>query len=368
VRNAWNVFIERLPVESLMRAGALLMALAMMTTTLAGCSGTDGVSEIEEEDMQGIWELVNGTQEPGWINDRGDSGHLWTISLSDNQWLEIQSSMSVIDYEEGFSNIGSFVRSDEGFTFSSGFSPIFGGNYSWCVIGFGTEIPCANEDPDGDWTIVEWSIIYRVHNVSESNYFYTGVNDVEPEPLENITVHMEVTYNNSNTTGIITIELFPNEAPHHVDSFLTHIENGNYNGIIFHRVIDGFMIQGGDVEGQNGYGGYAANWYGYCNGQEADGPSSCANTSWTLPDEVDNDLTHGSGTLAMAKTSAANTGGSQFYIVDDGSTPSHLDGIHTIFGQVVSGMEHVNAISEEATGSNDRPVDDVVIVTITIGE
>ena len=355
-----------------MKSKAVLLALAVMTTALAGCSGTDGVSEIEEGDMQGIWELVNSTNEPEWINDRGDSGHQWTISLSDDQWLEVKSSMSVISYEGEFSNIGSsFVRSDEGFTISSGFSPIFGGNYSWCVIGYGTEFPCANEDPDGDWTIVEWSIIYRVHNVSGSNYFYTGASDewaeeAAPVLMNNTTVHMEVLYN--NTTGSITIELFPNQAPMHVDSFLTHIEEGNYDGIIFHRVIDGFMIQGGDVQGQNGYGGYAANWYGYCDGQEADGPSSCANTSWTLPDEVDNGLMHGSGTLAMAKTSSPNTGGSQFYIVDDDSTPSHLDGIHTIFGQVVSGMEHVNAISEVATGSNDMPIDDVVIVTITIGE
>jgi cyclophilin family peptidyl-prolyl cis-trans isomerase len=359
-----------------MRARAVLMALAMMTTALAGCSGTDGVSEIEEGDMQGIWDLVNGTQGPEWVNDRGDSGHQWTISLSDDQWLEVASAYAVThathDNEGRNSTWRAIIVSDEGYVAGSGHSesksPLFGGNYSLCI--YWSDGICYEYDPDQtdhDHHIVEWSVIYRIHEVSPTNYFYTGVNDVEPEPLENITVHMEVTYNNSNTTGIITIELFPNEAPNHVDSFLTHIEGGNYDGIIFHRVIDGFMIQGGDVEGQNGYGGYAANWYGYCNGQEADGPSSCANTSWTLPDEVDNDLTHGSGTLAMAKTSAANTGGSQFYIVDDGSTPSHLDGIHTIFGQVVSGMEHVNAISEEATGSNDRPVDDVVIVTITIG-
>ncbi len=370
MRNARNVFIERLPVASLMRAKALLMALAMMTTTLAGCSGTDGVSEIEEGDMQGIWDLVNNTHEPEWVNDRGDLGQLWTISLSDDQWLEVQSQrFTFTHYHDGeyhFSSYGGLISTDDGYLFQSGFSPIFGGNYTSCVDW--DDYVCYDHSRDSGNEVVEWSIIYRVHNVSSANYFYTGANDVEPEPLANITVHMEVTYNNSNTTGIITIELFPNEAPHHVDSFLTHIENENYNGIIFHRVIDGFMIQGGDIEGQNGAGGYAANWYGYCNGNAAGGSSSCANTSWTLPDEVDNDLTHGSGTLAMAKTSNPNTGGSQFYIVDDGSTPSHLDGIHTIFGQVVSGMEHVNAISEVATNSNDSPVDDVVIVTITIGE
>ena len=358
-----------------MRGKAILMALAMVTTALAGCTGTDGVSEIEEGDMQGIWDLVNNTHEPEWVNDRGDSGHYWNISLSDDEWLEVASAAAIMyhyhDGQDHFTSWPALIVSDKGYiagygTNSERISPIFGGNYSLC-INWDDGI-CYDYDRDTEYEIVEWSVIYRIHHTSGVNYYYTGANDVEPEPLANITVHMEVTYSNSNTTGIITIELFPNEAPHHVDSFLTHIENGNYNGIIFHRVIDGFMIQGGDIEGQNGAGGYAANWYGYCNGNAAGGSSSCANTSWTLPDEVDNDLTHGSGTLAMAKTSNPNTGGSQFYIVDDDSTPSHLDGIHTIFGQVVSGMEHVNAISEVATGSNDMPIDDVVIVTITIGE
>ena len=358
-----------------MRGKAILMALAMVTTALAGCTGTDGVSEIEEGDMQGIWDLVNNTHEPEWVNDRGDSGHYWNISLSDDEWLEVASAAAIMyhyhDGQDHFTSWPALIVSDKGYmagygTNSERISPIFGGNYSLC-INWDDGI-CYDYDRDTEYEIVEWSVIYRIHHTSGVNYYYTGANDVEPEPLANITVHMEVTYSNSNTTGIITIELFPNEAPHHVDSFLTHIENGNYNGIIFHRVIDGFMIQGGDIEGQDGAGGYAANWYGYCNGNAASGSSSCANTSWTLPDEVDNDLMHGSGTLAMAKTSSPNTGGSQFYIVDDDSTPSHLDGIHTIFGQVVSGMEHVNAISEVATGSNDMPIDDVVIVTITIGE
>ena len=356
-----------------MKSKAVLMALAMMTTALAGCSGTDGVSEMEEGDMQGIWELVNSTNEPEWINDRGDSGHQWTISLTDDQWLEVQSTRATmrdyLDGEEHLSQRYAVISSEDGFSFEIGMAPVFGGNYSFC-ISFSNNI-CYDYDRDAMDEMLEWSIIYRVHNVSSTNYFYTGAGDewaeeAAPVLMSNTTVYMEVLYN--NTTVNITIELFPNQAPMHVDSFLTHIEEGNYDGIIFHRVIDGFMIQGGDVQGQNGYGGYAANWYGYCDGQEADGPSSCANTSWTLPDEVDNDLMHGSGTLAMAKTSSPNTGGSQFYIVDDDSTPSHLDGIHTIFGQVVSGMEHVNAISEVATGSNDRPIDDVVIVTITIGE
>jgi len=364
-----------------MRAKAVLMALAMMTTAVAGCTGTDGVSEIEEGDMQGIWDLVNGTQGPEWVNDIGDSGHQWTISLSDDQWLEVGYARAIIGSNSSGEYPGSIpihVVSDEGHVLagsglgegSYSLSPRFGGNYSMCVEYSSQYLAVCELEPSDDARyVVEWTIIYRVHNVSSTNYFYTGANDVEPEPepepLANITVYMEVAYNNAIWN--ITIELFPNEAPDHVDSFLTHIEEGSYDDTIFHRVIDGFVIQGGDIDGQDGAGGYAANWYGYCNGYEAS-PGDCGYEDWTLPDEVDNDLTHGSGTLAMAKTSNPNTGGSQFYIVDDGSTPSHLDGIHTIFGQVVSGMEHVNAISEVATDSNDSPVDDVVIVTITIGE
>ena len=68
----------------------------------------------------------------------------------------------------------------------------------------------------------------------------------------------------------------------------------------------------------------------------------------------------------MAKTSPPNTGGSQFYIVPSGSTPTHLDGVHTVFGTVTDGIEHVNAISEVQTGGNDKPVNDVSIVSVTI--
>ncbi|MCP4852546.1 MAG: hypothetical protein GY900_12555, partial [Actinomycetia bacterium] len=216
VRNAGNVFIERLPVASLMRAKALLMALAMMTTALAGCSGTDGVSEIEEGDMQGIWDLVNSTQGPEWVNDIGDSGHQWTISLSDDQWLEVGYARAVI----GENHSGEYPRStpvyvlsDEGHLLAGSglgggdysLSPRFGGNYSMCVdwsVDYGAV--CDLIPYDDDRYLIEWTIIYRVHDVSSPNYYYTGANDVEPEPLANITVHMEVTYNNSNTTGIIT--------------------------------------------------------------------------------------------------------------------------------------------------------------------
>ena len=164
----------------------------------------------------------------------------------------------------------------------------------------------------------------------------------------------------------ITIALHRADAPVHVENFILHAEAGNYNNVIYHRVIQGFMIQGGDFENLDGTGGYAAKWYGYCNGQAKSSPDACDKEIWTMPDEADNGLIHGSGSIAMAKTQPPNTGGSQFYIVPDGSTPSHLDGVHTVFATVSDGIEHVNAISEVPTGENDRPVNAVTIVSVEI--
>jgi peptidyl-prolyl cis-trans isomerase B (cyclophilin B) len=140
-----------------------------------------------------------------------------------------------------------------------------------------------------------------------------------------------------------------------VDSFVSHIEYDQYNHTLFHRVIDDFVIQGGDI---NGAGGYAGDWYGYCNGEPA---TTCDTADMTIPSEADNGLTHGPGTLAMARSSDPDSAGSQFYIVPSDSTPSHLDGSYTVFGQVTSGMEHVDAISEVDTDSSDTPIYDVII-------
>ena len=180
---------------------------------------------------------------------------------------------------------------------------------------------------------------------------------------------MRVTWTDSDGVfhdETITIALHRAEAPIHVENFILHAEDGNYNSVIFHRIIQGFMIQGGDFVNQAGTGGYAAKWYGYCNGQAQDSSDGCAQSSWTMPDEADNGLKHNPGSLAMAKTNAPHTGGSQFYIVPSDSTPSHLDGVHTVFGTVTDGLDNVDSISSVDTGQNDRPVNDVTIVSIEI--
>ena len=358
-----------------MRTTTILIALTMLTTGLAGCTGDPdggGNDEIDAETLQALQDFINGTMATEWINDRGDSGRDWNISLSDDEWLEVMSSEAVMyQYHDGaghFSSRPALIVSDEGYIAQYGRnyeskSPIFGGDYSLC-INWDNGI-CYDYDRDSQDEIVEWSVIYRIHSTSGVNYYYTGA--FETPLLVNQTITLAVSYvpwnstggdnstDDNRTYGTIVIELYTNEAPIHVDSFVAHIENGAYNNTNFHRVIDGFVIQGGNI---NGAGGYAGNWYGYCNGEPA---TSCDTADMTIPSESDNGLTHGPGTLAMARSNDPDSGGSQFYIVPSDSMPSHLDGSYTVFGQVISGQEHVDAISEVDTDSSDVPIHDVIL-------
>jgi cyclophilin family peptidyl-prolyl cis-trans isomerase len=138
--------------------------------------------------------------------------------------------------------------------------------------------------------------------------------------------------------GIITLELYPQSAPIAVTNFATHANNGYYDGHIFHRVIPGFMIQGGDPLG-NGTGGESI---------------------WGRPfqDEFDKTLTMKYGTLAMAN-SGPGTNGSQFFIVQAETGTPWLQGKHTIFGKVTAGMDIVNAIANVEKNENDKPLVDV---------
>jgi peptidyl-prolyl cis-trans isomerase A (cyclophilin A) len=141
--------------------------------------------------------------------------------------------------------------------------------------------------------------------------------------------------------GTFKAEIFGDKVPATAKNFLTLSNKGFYNGLIFHRVIDGFMIQGGDPNG-NGTGG----------------------PGYTIADEFHKDLRHSdAGILSMANA-GPNTGGSQFFITLK-ATP-WLDGKHAIFGRVVEGMDVVHDIGKVKTGQNDKPVTDVVIKKITI--
>ena len=188
------------------------------------------------------------------------------------------------------------------------------------------------------------------------------------------TVTMQIIHANSTTeanlTYTITIELYHEDAPYHADNFRKHAEAGMYDDVTFHRVIDDFMIQGGDFENNDGSGGYSAQWYGYCDGQYMSNSADCnSETLYTLPDEADNGLGHLPCMVSMAKTSQPNTGGSQFFIMPDDITEHDwLNGVHTVFGKVISGCEHVTTLSEVETGAYDRPIVPVIITSATVSE
>ena len=150
------------------KMNAIGLTLLMIASALAGCTSgdPDGMdsSEIDADTLEMIEQLLNNSVDAEWINDRGDSSQFWEISLEDDQWLEVKSAVTIIEYQGELMSFSSFVRSSEGFAVSSEFSPIFGGEYSWCTMSMNAEeMPCINEDPDGDWTVSEWTIIYRVH-------------------------------------------------------------------------------------------------------------------------------------------------------------------------------------------------------------
>lgn len=178
------------------------------------------------------------------------------------------------------------------------------------------------------------------------------------------------------SAGDITIKLFPEEAPLAVENFLTHAKEGYYNGIIFHRVINGFMIQGGDPDGE-GTGGQSI-WSGKDDSIDAGNG---------FKNEISAFLYNIRGALAMANA-GADTNGSQFFInqnpadasgqLSSGKTPGKiieayknggnpsLDGGYTVFGQVIEGMDVVDKIASSETDASDKPTSDITINSIEI--
>ena len=158
----------------------------------------------------------------------------------------------------------------------------------------------------------------------------------------------------STKYGDMVLEFYPEVAEKHVDSFLTHAKNGYFNGTTFHRVIPGFVIQGGDPNSKSddrsthGMGGHAANFYGI--GKEDD------SNTWKLPAEF-NSRPHLTGTLSMARSQSPNSAGSQFFICA-GPTPQ-LDNQYTVFGQVVDGLEVIQKIVNSPRDRRDNPKDKV---------
>lgn len=145
---------------------------------------------------------------------------------------------------------------------------------------------------------------------------------------------------------VIKAELYPETAPNTVKNFISLIDKGFYDGLIFHRVIRGFMIQGGCPEGTGmGNPGYSIKGEFARNG-------------------VVNELKHTEGVLSMARAQHPNSGGSQFFIMH--KTSPHLDGEYAAFGKVTEGMDIVNSIAEMPTDYMDRPLEDIVMKKVTV--
>ena len=146
--------------------------------------------------------------------------------------------------------------------------------------------------------------------------------------------------------GTIVAELYADTAPITVANFLFLVDSGFYDGLTFHRIISGFMIQGGDPNG-NGTGG---------SGYSIKGEFSA--------NGFDTNLSHTRGVISMARSSSFDSAGSQFFIMHADGT--YLDTQYAAFGEVVDGMDVVDAIAETQTGANDRPVSEQKIKTIRV--
>ncbi len=146
--------------------------------------------------------------------------------------------------------------------------------------------------------------------------------------------------------GVIKAELYPEIAPVSVNNFISLIQKKFYDGLIFHRVIKGFMIQGGDP-----------------NGTGTGGPG------YSIPGEFaingfENNLKHTEGVLSMARSMHPDSAGSQFFIMH--RTSPHLDGSYAAFGKVIEGMDVVNKIAETATDHSDRPLEDQIMQSVSV--
>lgn len=146
----------------------------------------------------------------------------------------------------------------------------------------------------------------------------------------------------------IRLELYPDKAPITVENFLKLVKSGFYDGLCFHRIIPGFMIQGGDPKG-----------------------NGCGGPGWSIKGEfrsngVPNDLKHVRGVISMARAMDPNSAGSQFFIMH--ADAPHLDGEYAAFGSVIEGMEEVDRIANTPTGFQDAPMEDVIMKKLSLEE
>lgn len=196
------------------------------------------------------------------------------------------------------------------------------------ILGISLLAACNNEQ-------LEESAESQEQTDTEEPTTFEGENEEAPI----VTMEME------NDQKVI-IELYPQVAPNTVDNFISLVQDGFYDGLIFHRVIPGFMIQGGDPEG-TGSGGP-----GYSIKGEFES------------NDFSNELEHNRGVLSMARSQSPDSAGSQFFIIHEDSP--HLDGDYAGFGQVIEGMDVIDDIAEVPTNNQDRPEKEQKIKTMTV--
>ncbi|MBE7089125.1 MAG: peptidylprolyl isomerase [Clostridiales bacterium] len=155
-----------------------------------------------------------------------------------------------------------------------------------------------------------------------------------------------VTFEMDNGKKIVA-ELYPEKAPNTVNNFISLVSSGFYNGIIFHRIISGFMIQGGDPIGKG-----------------TGGPGYCIKGEFSANGYKNNDIKHERGVLSMARAMSPNSAGSQFFIMH--ANASYLDGQYAGFGKVIEGMEVVDELASLATDWNDRPKNPPVMKSVSV--
>jgi len=158
--------------------------------------------------------------------------------------------------------------------------------------------------------------------------------DLKPEQMEKMTAVIET------SQGTIKFKFFAQDAPGHCNNFIALAQKGFYNGLIFHRVIQGFMIQGGCPQGKG-----------------TGGPGYKIKAEFNKNPHVD-------GTVSMARSNDPDSAGSQFFICD--GKQSFLNGKYTAFGQVSEGLDVVHAIAQTKTGANDRPAEPQVMTKVYI--
>lgn len=175
-------------------------------------------------------------------------------------------------------------------------------------------------------------------NTEEQNTELTGIPDPEKaHPVVSMSIQ---------DFGEIQLELYPEVAPNTVNNFISLVDSGFYDGLTFHRVINGFMIQGGDPDGKGTGGpGYSIAGEFSDNGFE-------------------NNLKHAPGVISMARSNNPDSAGSQFFIMHKSSP--HLDGAYAAFGQVTEGLDIIDKIAKVKTGMADKPQNDVIMQSVTV--